>query len=262
MATFVAKAHFALVCRVGNVATLRRAFQSALICEAVSIASIREDVNLGLQPRRPFTAELRRNGNIAVRCGEVDPAAEGKRLTQLHPGGWPEVLWHVRMVTLALLLGRDSIGALVFGRQRRSALRDGSYCCALFRSADSAKWPIVRSCVGRLSVLRYVAIPVSLCFVGRRMVRRRKDDIAFGLWKVNVGSFRGRRKLLRCARTAILATPWLEVSNENLRAPLNFAALRVMVKVGMLCRNLNFATQWGNASSATLSRTSGSLLFV
>ena len=76
---FVAKPNFALARRASNVATLRRAAQCALACEAVTIAPIRAEANLLLQPRPMLAAEIRPNGNIAIRCGEVDLAAAGGR---------------------------------------------------------------------------------------------------------------------------------------------------------------------------------------
>ena len=76
---FVAKPNFSLARRVSNVATLRRAAQCALVCEAVTIAPIRAEANLLLQPRPRLAAEIRPNGNIAIRCGEVDLAAAGGR---------------------------------------------------------------------------------------------------------------------------------------------------------------------------------------
>ena len=87
LAMFVAKANFASVCRVSKVATLRRAAQCALVCEAVTIAPIRAEVNLLQQPRPRLAAEIRRNGNIAMRCGEVDLAAAGGGVNAIMPCG-------------------------------------------------------------------------------------------------------------------------------------------------------------------------------
>ena len=71
----------------------------------------------------------------------------------------------------------------------------------------------------------------------------------------------GRRILLRCVRRVILAAPWLEVNGEKLRVQIDFAALRVMVKVGILRMNLNFATRKDNAGSASLGRRLALLFF-
>ena len=87
LAMFVAKVNFASVCRVANVATLRRAAQCALVCGTVTTALTRADVNLGLQARRSFTKELRRTGEILIRCGEADLAAAGEGVNAITPCG-------------------------------------------------------------------------------------------------------------------------------------------------------------------------------
>ena len=87
LAVFVAKAYFAPVCRVSNVATSRRAAHCTLLCRTATTASIMADVNVGLQPRRRFTAELRRTGNITIQCGEVDLVGARGRVNAITPCG-------------------------------------------------------------------------------------------------------------------------------------------------------------------------------
>ena len=136
-----------------------------LVCEAVTFASIGAGVNLGLPPRRGFSAELRRDGSIAISCGGVDLAAAGEEVSAIKPRGaargaavcenshpcvtpWDAQYWRPCFRGPTLLCFK---GWLIL-------------MCAVEESTVQlyVEWPIVRSCVGRLSVLRYVEIPASL----------------------------------------------------------------------------------------------------
>ena len=160
---FVAKANFALVCRAPNVATLRRAAQCALVCEAVTLAPIRAKANLLLQPRPRLAAEIRRNGKIAIRCGEVDLAAAGGGVTAKMPCGVARgaVVCEIGHPCVATLEGRNwrpcprgPMFALLCGAAHIATLCGEFNQTAVRRAANSAK-----PCLGRVSALRYVEIP-------------------------------------------------------------------------------------------------------
>ena len=163
LAMFLAKANCAPVCRASNVATFRRAAQCALVCEAVTLAPIRAKANLPLQPRPRLAAERRRNGNIAIRCGEVDLAAAGGGVNAKMPCGVARgaVVCEIGHPCVATLEGRNwrpfsrgPMFALLCGAAHIATLCGEFNQTAVRRVANSAK-----PCLGKLSAARYVEIP-------------------------------------------------------------------------------------------------------